>query len=42
MGLIRWARMSGPAILEAQAKISPTIMTLLHGKPAGAKRKQAA
>ncbi|HEY7230346.1 MAG TPA: site-specific integrase [Pseudolabrys sp.] len=29
--LIRWARMSGPAIIAAQAKISRTIMSLLKG-----------
>jgi integrase len=39
--LIRWARMSGPAIIEAQAKISRTIMALLRGK-GNAKRKRAA
>jgi integrase len=40
--LIRWARMSGPAIIEAQRKISKTIMALLKAKPASAKRQRAA
>ena len=39
--LIRWARTSGPAILDAQAKISRTIMQLLKAKPV-TKRKRAA
>ena len=40
--LIRWARMSGPAIIEAQRKISKTIMALLKAKPASPKRQRAA
>jgi integrase len=36
--LIRWARMSGPAIIKAQATISKTIMQLLKVKPAQKKR----
>jgi hypothetical protein len=39
--LLKWARTSGPAIIEAQRKISQTIMALLQGKGA-AKRKRAA
>lgn len=40
--LIQWARKSGPAILEAQATISKTIMQLLKAKPARAQKKRAA
>jgi integrase len=38
--LIRWARMSGPAIVKAQLNISRTIMSLL--KAGRSKKKQAA
>jgi integrase len=30
--LLKWARNEGPAIIEAQRKVSRTIMALLHGK----------
>jgi integrase len=39
--LLKWARTSGPAIIEAQRKISAKIVALLHGK-VEAKRKRAA
>ena len=39
--LIRWARMSGPAIIEAQRTISRTITALLKAKQV-VKRKRAA
>lgn len=37
--LIRWARVSGPAIIKAQATISKAITALLHAKQP---RKRAA
>ena len=39
--LIRWARMSGPAIIKAQATISKTIIRLLKAKPATTKKRAA-
>jgi hypothetical protein len=41
--ILKWARTEGPKIIEAQQKISRTIMQLLKAKPArGAKLKRAA
>jgi hypothetical protein len=40
--LIRWARISGPAIIKAQATISKTIMQLLKAKPPLTSKKRAA
>jgi hypothetical protein len=39
--IIKWARSEGPKIIEAQRKISRTMMQLLKAK-AAAKRKRAA
>jgi hypothetical protein len=39
--MIKWARSEGPKIIEAQRKISRTMMQLLKAK-AAAKRKPAA
>jgi hypothetical protein len=36
--LLKWARNEGPAIIEAQRKISRTITALLVGKGKGLKR----
>jgi hypothetical protein len=43
--LLKWARIEGPKIVEAQHEISRTITALLHGKkpkPKPAKLKRAA
>lgn len=42
--LLKFARVSGPKIIEAQAEVSRAITALLHGKPVAArvKRKRAA